>query len=129
MRIQNPWKDSAANGLALIKVLCQRRNCAASLRDTFGFSHGVRSLVSRLPYRAKYSISQMIAVCVYFPLARLSRLAERFGLPVASFPLSAYRNLGFYTMRTDSLERFATRLETRFTAQQNRTMTITTGCY
>jgi SAM-dependent methyltransferase len=87
----------------------------------------VRRVVSRLPYHAKYSISQIIAVCVYFPLARLSRLAERFGLSVASFPLSAYRNLGFYTMRTDAFDRFGTRLEQRFTAQQIKTMMITAG--
>jgi len=96
-------------------------------RAIWRISDMVRRVVSRLPYRAKYWISQVIAVSVYFPLARLSRLAERCGLPVASFPLSAYRNLGFYTMRTDALDRFGTRLEKRFTARQIETMMITAG--
>ena len=30
-------------------------------------------------------------------------------------PLSAYRRASFYTMRTDALDRFGTRLEQRFT--------------
>jgi hypothetical protein len=34
---------------------------------------------------------------------------------VDSIPLSAYRDLSFYTMRTDALDRFGTRLEQRFT--------------
>ena len=34
---------------------------------------------------------------------------------VDRLPLSAYRHLSFYTMRTDALDRFGTRLEQRFT--------------
>jgi hypothetical protein len=41
---------------------------------------------------------------------------------VEAFPLSAYRRRTFYTMRTDALDRFGTRLEHRFTAHEIRTM-------
>jgi hypothetical protein len=37
-------------------------------------------------------------------------------------PLSVYRDKSFYTMRTDALDRFGTRLEQRFTAVQIRKM-------
>ena len=40
--------------------------------------------------------------------------AERLGTDVRHFPLSAYRDRSFYTMRTDALDRFGTRLERRF---------------
>ncbi len=52
---------------------------------------------------------------LYWPLAKIAHLGEKFGLNVGSFPLSFYRNSSFYTMRTDALDRFGTRLEHRFT--------------
>ena len=39
-----------------------------------------------------------------------------------NIPLSAYRNMPFYMMRTDSLDRFGTRLESRYTREQIRQM-------
>ena len=51
-------------------------------------------------------------------MARLSKLLENIGLSVKNFPLSFYRNHGFYVMRTDALDRFGTRLEQRFTKDQ-----------
>jgi NDP-sugar pyrophosphorylase family protein len=60
-------------------------------------------------------LSQPIALFVYLPLARFSLLLERLGFDVDSFPLSAYRNSSFYSMRTDALDRFGTKLEKRFT--------------
>ncbi|MES4785334.1 MAG: SAM-dependent methyltransferase, partial [Nitrospiraceae bacterium] len=38
--------------------------------------------------------------------------------PVETFPLSFYRQRSFYTMRTDALNRFGTRLVHRFTRRQ-----------
>ena len=55
---------------------------------------------------------------VYFPLARTAGLLEKLGLNVESLPLSVYRHHSFYTMRTDALDRFGTRLEQRFTRAQ-----------
>ena len=49
------------------------------------------------------------------------------GIDVANFPLSAYRNCGLYTMRTDALDRFGTRLEQRFTDEDIRTLMIASG--
>ena len=37
-------------------------------------------------------------------------------------PLSAYRYLSFYTMRTDALDRFGTPLEQRFTRYEIKEM-------
>ena len=52
------------------------------------------------------------------PLATLSRLLEKIGIRVDSIPLSYYRNLSFYTMRTDARDRFGTPLEQRFTRDE-----------
>ena len=83
-----------------------------------------RGGLSRLPFGPKKAATTTIATLVYWPLARVARLAERAGADVSNFPLSYYREASFYTMRTDALDRFGTRLEQRFTqAEIHRMMT------
>jgi hypothetical protein len=77
-----------------------------------------RNGISRLPFRARYWISQVIAALVYWPLARLGRLVERRGINANHLPLSYYRRRPFYMMRNDALDRFGTRLEQRFTRSE-----------
>jgi ubiquinone/menaquinone biosynthesis C-methylase UbiE len=85
-------------------------------------SDAARRFISRLPGRARILATQAIAAGVYLPLATAARAADRAGVDVSSFPLSFYRNASFYTMRTDALDRFGTRLEQRFTASEIRSM-------
>ena len=82
----------------------------------------LRWSISRAPHQLRYLLSQIIAALIYFPLARLSLLLEKLGMSVDNFPLSAYRHLDFYVMRTDALDRFGTRLEQRFTKLQIQEM-------
>jgi SAM-dependent methyltransferase len=84
-------------------------------RALWRVSDALRRLVSRTPFRIRSLASDGLAVTVYWPLARLARMAERLGMRVDNFPLSAYRAHSFYVMRTDALDRFGTRLEKRFT--------------
>ena len=81
-----------------------------------------RSAVSKLPHGPRSVVSQIIAATIYFPLARASKLIERAGYDPKFLPLSQYRNNSFYTMRTDALDRFGTRLEKRFTKDEIRSM-------
>lgn len=74
----------------------------------------LRRPISRLPEVPKTVLSALFAALVYLPLARTAAFAERSGLRVDNFPLSYYRRRSFYTMRTDALDRFGTRLEQRF---------------
>ena len=78
----------------------------------------LRKLISRQSFQTRVWISTLIALTVYFPLARLARALESLGLDVESIPLSAYRQRSIYTMRTDALDRFGARLEHRFTAAE-----------
>jgi hypothetical protein len=66
----------------------------------------------------RFVISQLIAAGVYWPLARSSRVLEKIGYDPKPLPLSQYRDTSFYTMRTDALDRFGTRLERRFTKKE-----------
>ncbi|GAB3646135.1 class I SAM-dependent methyltransferase [Ramlibacter alkalitolerans] len=85
-------------------------------------SNLVRRGVSALPPRAKHTATDLIAFTVYWPLARLARVLDRVGLPVASVPLSFYRNSSMTTLRTDSRDRFGTPLEQRFTRSEVEAM-------
>ncbi|MEI6834976.1 MAG: class I SAM-dependent methyltransferase [bacterium] len=81
----------------------------------------LRRVISLLPHGPRFLVSQLIATFVYFPLARFAAFMERLGMSpkkAAALPLGFYRNLSFYTMRTDALDRFGTRLEQRFTRQE-----------
>ncbi len=81
-------------------------------------SDQLRRLVSSLPFRIRAIAADLLAVGVYFPFASLAKLLERTGKDVSSFPLSFYRDKSFYTMRTDALDRFGTKLEQRFTKEE-----------
>lgn len=81
-------------------------------------SNAARLLIRLLPPRPKQLVTDLIALTVYWPLARFAALAEAAGLPVASLPLSYYRRCSFYTLCTDARDRFGTPLEHRFSRAQ-----------
>lgn len=97
-------------------------NRPAWFRAIWKISDIIRKVISKLPHSLRYFASQILAGTVYFPLARISKILENFGVNVVKIPLSQYRNNSFYTMRTDALDRFGTRLEKRFTKAEIREM-------
>ena len=96
-------------------------------RFIWSISDLLRKIISKMPYGLRYIFSQIIAVVVYFPLARIALYLEKLNLNVSNFPLSSYKNLSFYTMRTDALDRFGTRLEQRFTRDEIKNMMESAG--
>ena len=87
----------------------------------------LRRIVSKMPYKLRYFSSQIISIIVYLPLARFALFLEKLNFNVSNFPLSSYKNLSFYTMRTDALDRFGTRLEQRFTRKEIKNMMQNAG--
>lgn len=87
----------------------------AWFRALWKVSNRARRVIAHLPFPARKAVTNVIAGLVYWPLARTARLIEKGGGKIQNFPLSAYRDLSFYTMRTDALDRFGTKLEQRFT--------------
>jgi ubiquinone/menaquinone biosynthesis C-methylase UbiE len=96
-------------------------------RAVWRASDALRRAISNLPPRLKHWITDIVALLVYLPLARMAWLANRLGRDTGDFPLSTYANCSFYTMRTDSLDRFGTRLEQRFTRSQIEQMLVGAG--
>jgi len=87
----------------------------------------LRRVISCFPHGLRYFTSQIIALLIYLPVSRFAALIEKLGFSVSNFPLSAYRSCSFYTMRTDALDRFGTRLEQRFSREQIKTMMENAG--
>ncbi|MFL6857632.1 MAG: class I SAM-dependent methyltransferase [Allosphingosinicella sp.] len=86
-----------------------------------------RAVISRLPFPLRKASTTAVAALVYWPLSRAATLLEKAGVPVSAFPLSAYRYRSFYSLRTDALDRFGTRLEQRFSKAEIRQMMIDCG--
>ena len=78
----------------------------------------LRIFISGLPFFLKKVVTDLIALLVYWPLARFSLILEFCGVSSYNFPLSFYKSESLYTMRTDSLDRFGTKLEKRFSKQE-----------
>jgi ubiquinone/menaquinone biosynthesis C-methylase UbiE len=74
-----------------------------------------RRIICSLPFSIKSKVADGLAFFVYLPLASIAKKLEQKGRKVTAFPLSSYRYRSFYTMRTDALDRFGTKLERRFT--------------
>lgn len=96
-------------------------------RGLWRMSHYLRLLISRLPFKLKVVITEIIAALVYYPLSRCAAFLEKKGRDISHFPLAYYRKQPFYIMRTDALDRFGTRLEQRFTQQEVKQLMKATG--
>ena len=96
-------------------------------KATWKISDILRRIISRMPFRMRRLITEILALCIYWPLARIAKLCELCGMKITHFPLSGYRDKSFYTMRTDSFDRFGTAVEKRFSKSQIREMMTRAG--
>jgi SAM-dependent methyltransferase len=93
-------------------------NRSAAFKVAWRCSDLLRRAICKLPAKLKHLLTDVLAAVLYYPLARFALLVERLGFGVGSIPLSYYRSHSFYTMRTDSRDRFGTPLEQRFTRKE-----------
>jgi SAM-dependent methyltransferase len=111
----------------LLYIYYSMENRPAWFRGLWRMTDFGRRFISRLPFPLRKGVSSGIAATVYWPLARFARAAEKRGRRVSNYPLSAYRDCSFYTMRTDALDRFGTRLEQRFSRAEIEQMMRAAG--
>ena len=95
----------------------------------FKLSDVVRSWICKLPGGLKKVICDLLAVIVYLPLVLWVKLLFFLGFTrlAKKMPLSAYHNKSFFIIRNDALDRFGTRLEQRFSAEQVKAMMKNAG--
>jgi SAM-dependent methyltransferase len=96
-------------------------------RRVWLLSEFVRKIVSKAPHPVRFALSQVLALCVYWPFARCAYMLEKVGMSVDSVPLAYYRDKSMYVIRTDALDRFGTRLEQRFSRVQIERMMRAAG--
>jgi len=86
----------------------------------FSLSDIIRKFVSSLPSGLKKIVADILAIVIYLPLVLLVRLLRKLGFKkFADFiPLSSYHNKSFFVIRNDSLDRFGTKLEHRFSKKE-----------
>jgi len=102
----------------LIYIYYSFENRPAWFKFLWILSNFMRLIISKLPKILKLIICDFIAILIYYPLAKLGNFFEKNGFNFSNFPLYAYRHYNLYVMRTDSLDRFGTPLEKRFTYDQ-----------
>ncbi len=87
-------------------------------RLIFEITNMTRRVISRAPYPIKRLLSIAIAVFIYLPFARTSKLLHSAGKNIENFPLHHYMDMPFYMLENDAFDRFGTRLEQRFNKEE-----------
>ena len=89
----------------------------------------MRKIVSKLPSAIKKMVCDLLAVVIYLPFISISKLFSLLGLDnlIKYIPLSYYSNKSLNIIRNDSLDRFGTPLEQRFSKKEIEAMMRNAG--
>jgi ubiquinone/menaquinone biosynthesis C-methylase UbiE len=121
--IRSLARKLAPGGTLLLYLYYAFDNRPMWFRRLWTVSDVARRLITRLPFPVRRGIAEVMAACIYWPLARFAKY-----VPVGpSWPLYFYAERSFYVMRTDALDRFGTKLEQRFTRRQIAEMLTAAG--
>jgi ubiquinone/menaquinone biosynthesis C-methylase UbiE len=104
------------NGFFLLYLYYSLDSRGILYKTLFKASNSIRWVVSKLPQALKMVVCDLIALFVYLPLVTFSRIVKYLGGTEIynKLPLAYYENKNFTIMRNDSLDRFGTPLEQRF---------------
>ncbi len=80
--------------------------------------NAVRQIISVLPQKIKYLVTSTIALLVYWPFARFSKIMNKLGVSTSNIPLHHYADMPFVMLANDALDRFGTSLEQRFSKDE-----------
>lgn len=113
-------KKVKKNGYFFCYLYYNLENKSYISKFLYWLSNAIRLLVSRLPAALKRFACDALAVIFYVPFVLTFRLLNLAGLKnwAEKLPLSDYGDKSFFIIRNDSLDRFGTRLEHRFSKQQ-----------
>ncbi len=113
-------KKLKKDGLFLVYLYYNFDNRSLLFKFLFKLSNLLRKIVSSLPGRFKRITCDLLALFVYMPFVLMARFFQQLGLTKIAkrIPLSIYTNQTFNIIRNDSLDRFGTPLEQRFSREQ-----------
>ena len=115
--IRKIFQKIKPNGYFLVYLYYNLDNRGSIYKTLFKLSNGIRKIISRLPKVLKQILAEIISFTVYLPFVFLARLCKAL-FPGSEFykkiPLSYYHNKSLTIIRNDSLDRFGTPLEKRF---------------
>jgi SAM-dependent methyltransferase len=119
----------APGGHCLVYLYYALETRSVTHRAIFKAVDVLRRRTVSLPRPLLIAISELVALICYLPLARLSLLLGTIGWSraAAALPLSYYAKRSFRVMRNDSLDRFGTALEKRYTRAQIRELMTESG--
>lgn len=123
--LKDSVKKIRSGGYFLLYLYYKLENRPLYFKILYWLSNLIRLGVSKLPTTLKRWVCNFLAVIFYMPFILLCRLLRFFGVPdkIRKYiPLQAYEKQSFYIIRNDSLDRFGTPLEQRFSRKEIQAM-------
>jgi SAM-dependent methyltransferase len=112
------------DGYFLVYLYYSLDNRGVFYNFTFLISNIIRKIISSMPPSIKKILCDFIAYTIYVPLIGMSNLFDMVGFKsiAKKIPLNHYSGKSINIIRNDSLDRFGTPLEQRFSKQSIQTM-------
>jgi SAM-dependent methyltransferase len=122
-------KKLKKDGYFLVYLYYSFDNRGKAFKAIFFLSNIIRKFVSSLPSTPKKIFSDILAVVLYTPFILVGKFFKAIGLSkfAEKIPLSAYQNQSWNIVRNDSLDRFGTPLEQRFSKVEIESMMAACG--
>ncbi len=123
-------KKVEIGGHFLLYLYYNLDNRGGAYKALFSLVNALRKRICTMPSSRKQKVCDFIAGTIYWPLASISRLLLKIGMPqklVQKIPLSYYADKSFFIMRNDALDRFGTPLEQRFSKSEIEYMMLKAG--
>jgi ubiquinone/menaquinone biosynthesis C-methylase UbiE len=123
-------KKIKSGGYFLLYLYYSLDNRSVFFKLLFYISNALRWCISKLSPGQKKFVCDILAVILYMPFVFFCRFLKLMQVPEKYrrlIPLQAYEQQSFYIIRNDSLDRFGTPLEQRFSQQQIKEMMESAG--
>lgn len=116
-------------GYFLVYLYYSLDNRSLPFKLLFYISDFLRRFISKMPGTFKRLCCDFLAITVYMPFVIFSKVLNILGLQKITrfIPLSYYTNKSFNIIRNDSLDRFGTPLEQRFSKKEIKAMMENSG--
>ena len=116
-------------GVFLVYLYYDLDNRGFVFKLIFKISALFRAGISKCPAAIKKTLCDLIALIIYWPFSRISALFKTLGSKsfYKKIPLSYYGDKSMTILRNDSLDRFGTPLEQRFSKQEINIMMEKSG--